>query len=111
MCQQYSAGLAPLAAQNPPTFGSWGFDSPSRHQANSHPTATYRRNCKSALPFRFAGLLLIRAIPCPTVDVVALQMNASFHQRARSAISEDPFKSMRAAHEKSVHSGDKYSLG
>jgi hypothetical protein len=25
-----------LRSQNPPTFGSWGFDSPSRHQVSTH---------------------------------------------------------------------------
>src|ERR1700704_4106011 len=32
--------------QNPPTFGSWGFDSPSRHQNNSN-VITHLQPCRA----------------------------------------------------------------
>src|SRR5246127_5617821 len=38
--------------QNPPTFGSWGFDSPSRHQHNLHRMSGWMAGTSAQIPVR-----------------------------------------------------------
>jgi hypothetical protein len=68
--------------QNPPTFGSWGFDSPSRHQLNHAASIAYRLSLvfgapsPSGQPFGCAQICAHLILRCEnTLNCIRLRMH------------------------------------